>query len=680
MAMKKYIIGALLYICFGFTGMIHVEAASDLPPSIKITSEIPSETTSEELLIEGSASDDKGIFTASVSVHKINSGTPFFIAPLEKIEGDQKHFAFRQRIRLENGENKIKIEVTDTDFQLVREVRTVVRNSSGASETSQKKDITSDPMTPTPQPISTTPALPTPTPTQIEQLLKLADQYFDQQWFLTPKESNAFDVYAEVLRLEPSNLHARERLQTMLQKYDNWGTKSSTQGNHEKTKTYYQRYLVIAEFLISQQGEQELTEKVQDVQSKLAQIEFTLAALRNTPTPLPLTIVPTVTPLPTRSPTPLPTATPLPTQSPTPLPTATPLPTQSSTPLPVVTPAPSQQPTTAPEPVSSEMADVTRPGDGDMYAVIIGIGSYADERLNLRYTKKDAQDLYDLLRDPDYRGIPEDHIRLLLDEDATDRNIKREIGKWLSGRAEEEDTVLIYYSGHGAPEGEETYWVTYNADIDDLYTTALDNNEIADMLSRIRAKRVITLLDSCYSAATVNRKDRTRSAPTEIPWEKFTGEGRVTISASDGKQLSLELEKYENGVFTYYLLEGLKGEADVNKDGIIEVGEIWDYVKYQVTDAARVAGNPQTPVFQGSRTAGIPLTYNRPYLRELQQQQALEAQQYTLAELYAQGLIGDEHFTCALKMLDDRNSNAWLDKLLAGKITPEIFTRFFKCE
>ena len=139
-------------------------------------------------------------------------------------------------IPLNIGENTIEIKVTDTDFQLVREVRTVVRNSSGVSETPQKKERTPDPMTPTPQPISTTPAPPTPTPTEIEQLLKQADQYFDQQWFLTPKESNAFDLYKEVLRLEPSNRHARKRLETMLQKYYNWGTKNFTQDNYEKHK------------------------------------------------------------------------------------------------------------------------------------------------------------------------------------------------------------------------------------------------------------------------------------------------------------------------------------------------------------------------------------------------------------------------------------------------------------
>ena len=316
----------------------------------------------------------------------------------------------------------------------------------------------------------------------------------------------------------------------------------------------------------------------------------------------------------------------------------------------------------------------------DIYAVIIGIGQYQDERLNLRFTVNDAQGLYNILTDPNYGGVPKDHIKLLLNEEATDRNIKGAIGRWLSREAQEDDTVLIYYSGHGAPEGRETYWVTYNADVDDLYTSALNNNDITNMLDRIRSRRVITFLDSCYSAATVNRKNRTRSIPTEIPWEKFAGEGRVTISASDGKELSLELEEYQHGVFTYYLLEGLKGKADSNTDGIVEVDEIWDYVKNQVRERARKAGNPQTPVFQGSVTAGIPLTYNKEHFEQNQQKKVMKARQKKLADLYEQGRIETNLFVCALKMLNEGTSNRWLDDLMDGKITPQLFNQFFTCE
>ena len=334
-------------------------------------------------------------------------------------------------------------------------------------------------------------------------------------------------------------------------------------------------------------------------------------------------------------------------------------------------------------PAPQSPGDTAQPASerpGNMYAVIIGIGEYEDQRLNLQYTVNDAKGLYNLLTDPAYGGVPKENIKLLLDEQATDRQIKGAIGKWLSRRAKEEDTVIIYYSGHGAPEGEETYWVTYNADIDDLYTTALNNNEIFDMLSRVRAKRMITFLDSCYSEATTKRKDRTRSAPIEIPWEKFSGEGRVTISASNGTQLSLELAEFEHGVFTYYLLEGLKGEADSNQDAVVEVDEIWDYVNNKVTERARLEGNPQTPVIQGSHSTGIPLTYNMTRIREVQQDKIKEGQQNKLAELFAQGEIEAEHFECALDMLDAGTANRWLEQLLAGTIKADTFNRFFKCE
>ncbi|PID60403.1 hypothetical protein CSB45_00315 [candidate division KSB3 bacterium] len=336
---------------------------------------------------------------------------------------------------------------------------------------------------------------------------------------------------------------------------------------------------------------------------------------------------------------------------------------------------------TSPAPQQADdvaQTDLQRPGK--IYAVIIGIGQYEDSRLNLRYTVNDAQGLYDLLTDPVYGGVPQENIKLLLNEHATDRAIKGAIGKWLGHHAKEDDTVIIYYSGHGAPEGKETYWVTYNANIDDLYTTALNNKEIADMLSRVSARRMITFLDSCYSAATVNRKNQTRAAPAGIPWEEFHGEGRVTISASDGKQLSLELEEYKHGVFTYYLLEGLKGQADNNQDAVVDVDEIWDYVKNKVTERARQEGYPQTPVIQGEHSAGIPLTYNMRRIREAQQNYIKEKQAAKLATLFAEQQIDAEHFECALSMLDAGTPNRWLSQLLAGEIKVSTFRRFFTCE
>jgi len=294
--------------------------------------------------------------------------------------------------------------------------------------------------------------------------------------------------------------------------------------------------------------------------------------------------------------------------------------------------------------------------------------------------------MYDVLIDPQYGGIPEDKIKLLLDEDATSRKIKSAIGTWLRRQAGEDDTVLIYYAGHGASEEDKAYWVTHDADIDDLFATAVRNNTISEMLDDVASKRIITLLDSCYSAATVKRKNRTRAIVVKAPLEKFTGQGRVVISASDGEQLSLEMEAYEHGVFTYYLLEGLKGQADgttaEERDGIVEIEEVWNYVRNQVTDTAKKQGNTQTPQFQGSLTAGFPLTYDMEYLEEKERQrlQEKEEKQAKLQELFEQKLISPAHFDCTFQMLDDGKSDGYLDGLLSGEISPETFGRLFKCE
>ena len=338
---------------------------------------------------------------------------------------------------------------------------------------------------------------------------------------------------------------------------------------------------------------------------------------------------------------------------------------------------------TAPPPVEKPAVAAAVPGggngrQGEMYAVIIGIAKYQDPRLDLQYTGKDAQGLYDVLTNPKYGGVPKDHVKLLLDENATNQNIKSAIGTWLSREAGENDTVVIYYSGHGAPEGKETYWVTYSADVNDLYSTALSNNDVTDMLSRVESKRVITFLDSCYSAGTVNR---TRAVPSEIPLDKFAdGEGRVVISASNGKEQSLELDAYGHGVFTYYLLEGLKGNADQNQDGVVDLDEIWDYVKSQVSETARKAGNRQTPVMQGSHSAGIPLTFNLDVLQTKQQQQNLAQKTQRLKDLVKQKQISVKLYNCAYKMLKAGASEPILDGLLSGEMEPDVFNETFQCE
>jgi uncharacterized caspase-like protein len=330
---------------------------------------------------------------------------------------------------------------------------------------------------------------------------------------------------------------------------------------------------------------------------------------------------------------------------------------------------------------------VTDPEIDKRYAVVVGIGKYRDDRIpRLKYTTVDAESIYEILTDPQYGNFPKSQVKLLLDEQATYNNIKSAIGTWLKRNARKGDTVIIFFAGHGAPEDEKTYWVTYNANIDDLYGTALSNDEIADMLDRTEAKKVIAFLDSCYSAATINRTGEKRSLIiVKDPFQKFRGKGRVIITSSNGKEQSLEIEEFGHGVFTYYLLKALKGQADQNNDGYVELDEVWDYVKYRVTDTARKHGSTQTPIIDGSYSAGIVLSKHPERLRELEQEAEREKKEKELdfkiaklTDLYSRGEITSSQFDKAVKILESGEKNKLLNDFLSERISLTTFKRVFK--
>ena len=243
------------------------------------------------------------------------------------------------------------------------------------------------------------------------------------------------------------------------------------------------------------------------------------------------------------------------------------------------------------------------------YAIVIGIGNYKDRKIPpLHYTVADAQGMYNVLTNEKYGFLSKENVKILINEEASTQNINKTFGTWLKKNVKANDFVIIYFAGHGAPEAGSTYWVTYDSDIEDLYGTAISNDSISKMLNRIESKTMIVFLDSCYSAATVNRGWHTRSLIEKDPFEEFKGEGRVVITSSNGKQLSLEIQEYGHGVFTYYLIQGLIGKADQDLDGYITLDEIWDYVKFNVNQTAKKYGIHQTPIIDGRHSSGILLS------------------------------------------------------------------------
>ncbi len=140
----------------------------------------------------------------------------------------------------------------------------------------------------------------------------------------------------------------------------------------------------------------------------------------------------------------------------------------------------------------------------------------------------------------------------------------------------------------------------YDAKLDDLYSTAIAMREISNIFQRIRSDRIIFIADTCYSGASGGRTmvaSKARDSLSEKFFERISkGKGRVIISSSSANEISKEDDKLKHGIFTYYLLEGLKGQADHDSDGIITVSELFSYLSRKVPEAS---GQDQHPVRKG---------------------------------------------------------------------------------
>ena len=255
----------------------------------------------------------------------------------------------------------------------------------------------------------------------------------------------------------------------------------------------------------------------------------------------------------------------------------------------------------------------------DQWAVVVGVGDYQDPGIrDLRFSEADAQAFYEFLVDPEGGGFPEDHVRLFLGSEATQQAIRAAFG-WLIEGAEEDDLVVFYFSGHGSydtdfngdeGDGFDEYLVPYDAKPDNLYGTAVRDDEIGDWLSSLRSRYALLVLDTCFSGGamrTVRGFDNPtmRVGPGNRVFTDLVGEGRLFLASSQEGEPSYENEGLGHGVFTYFLLKGLgwegKPEADTDGDGRVTVEELKAYLEEQVPTYVRekLHERPQHPLLEG---------------------------------------------------------------------------------
>ncbi|MDP6996792.1 MAG: caspase family protein [Candidatus Poribacteria bacterium] len=257
------------------------------------------------------------------------------------------------------------------------------------------------------------------------------------------------------------------------------------------------------------------------------------------------------------------------------------------------------------------------------YAVIIGIGDYVDPGIpDLTYGSVDAKAIHQKMIDPAAGGVPASNVKALFDQDATLANIRQAIGEWLPKQAKANDLVFMYYSGHGGvmpdesgeePDGRRKFIIPHDANLEQMDKTALRNNELSLMLDRIAVNKFVFVMDCCFSGGQVKDNTIKSVSPANTPigtdiYGQLSAAGRVVISASQPDQVSFESAKLKHGIFTYHLLEALKGKADMDTDNMVNLLETYMYVQREVSEAARNLGQVQQPKLMGNISGSIVLS------------------------------------------------------------------------
>ncbi len=225
-------------------------------------------------------------------------------------------------------------------------------------------------------------------------------------------------------------------------------------------------------------------------------------------------------------------------------------------------------------------------GENDL-AVIIGIEGYQSLPKS-DYSYDDARLVRDYAR---VLGFRDRNIEFLTDEKATLSGIAKTVDIWLRNKAKPNSRVLVYYSGHGAPDPSsgEAYLVPYDGDPNYLSVTGYSLKRLYENIGRLQAAEAIVVLDACFSGAG----GRSVLAKGARPLVILTGgpavaKNMAVISATQGSQISTSSPERGHGVFTYHFLKAIK-------EGKRNVAEIYETIRPLVEDDAKQLNVQQSP-------------------------------------------------------------------------------------
>ncbi len=238
-------------------------------------------------------------------------------------------------------------------------------------------------------------------------------------------------------------------------------------------------------------------------------------------------------------------------------------------------------------------------GKPKVYALLVGVARY-NHMKSLRYTDDDAYRMYAFLKSPEGGALADEQVKVLIDEDATKDNIlksMREIFK----KASPNDMVFFYFSGHGLKGS------FLPIDYDGV-NNKLMHTDITNILSECKAKFKVCIADACHSGSVEESLYSHKSPQNLIEsyYDAFRASsgGTALMMSSKAEETSIENNGLRQGIFSHFLIRGLKGGADNDNNSVVTVNELFEYVKANVR---YYTNNYQTPVIYGEYDDSMPL-------------------------------------------------------------------------
>ena len=220
------------------------------------------------------------------------------------------------------------------------------------------------------------------------------------------------------------------------------------------------------------------------------------------------------------------------------------------------------------------------------YVVSVGAGVYRDTHITSRpYASRDAGMVANYFQS--LGGVPPSNIRLLQNFKAGRADLDEVLSNWPQLHAAEQAVVIVYFSGQAmvAPSGD-ILLVPHDGRSATGHLYPLKSLESA--LAKLNAQQILFIFDGL-----VTRLPSTTNATPTIPQWGFETKGRVRLISGEGLPRGVEDSRHRYGLFTYYLLRGLRGEADTNRDTAVTLGELAGYVRQKVIWAAKTQFNTE---------------------------------------------------------------------------------------